>query len=121
MRNADAHRVALLRDLLLDYPTEQAPNHGEPPEGLTPEEQDAWAEEQALRNAPGLPLEGQYIDETGAAAAQMVPMDSGAWDDVQGMREYLNPLMPRAGEAVPEDPYEGPSRAHALARMLRRG
>lgn len=123
MRNADAHRIALLRDLLMDYPSEPTDNHGPPPAGLTPDEEDAWAQEQFDRQAPQLPLEGRYDGDMGRPDATMVAPGQSAWQAVQEMRERLNPLMPKAGQIapIPDDPEAAPTRAQALARMLRRG
>lgn len=91
MQNADAKRIALLRDLLMDYP-EAEPTGGSipvPPEGMSPEQGDAWTEEQLLMSAPPLPLEGRYDGDMGRPNASMVPSGQGAWQDVHSMRERL--------------------------------
>lgn len=90
MRNADAHRIALLRDLLMDYPEQEtAPvDIGPTPEGI--EDEDAWAEEQMRMSAPPLPLEGRYPGDIGRPDATMAASGQGAWNDVQGMRARLS-------------------------------
>lgn len=122
-RTNDAHRIALMRDLLMDYPPQATSNHGPPPDGLTPDEEDAWAIDQMERNAPPLQLEGRYSGDMGRPDAALVGPSQGAWTDVQALREQLQQLMPQAGQVapVPEDPDAPPSRAQAIARMMRNG
>lgn len=123
MRDQDPRRLGVLRDLLLDYPYEKAPNHGEPPAGLTADEQDAWAEDFLMRYGSDLPLEGRYPDaDMGRAEALMVNPDSAAFDDVEATGWYTNFMLPKAGKVapVPEDPEQAPTRVQALARQLQR-
>lgn len=123
MRDQDPRRVALMRDLLMDYHDEKTPNHGEIPAGIPPEEEDAWVEDWLMRNAAPDPLEGRYGGEFGRSEGMMVNPDTAAWDEVQGMGQYFNEMMPKAGQIapVPDDPEQAPTRVQALARQLRRG
>ena len=116
-RQASANRASMMRDLLLNYPFQPAPTAPPPPEGLSPEEEAAFFEDFEMRN-PEVGMEGNYpTGENGHPDASMVP--AMPLDDVQGMQEYLQGIMPEDPVApVPEDPEATPSRQQALARAL---
>ncbi|MPR13116.1 hypothetical protein [Microvirga tunisiensis] len=123
MRDPDPRRIAILRDLLLDYPYEKASNHGEPPAGLTEDEQDAWVDDYMMRYGSPAPLEGRYDGEFGRPdGVEFSPTSRDVVDHIQGMRDYFDEVMPKAGQIapVPDDPDQIPSRQQALAQRLRR-
>jgi hypothetical protein len=91
---------------------------------LTPEEEDAWVEDFQMRYGSDLLLEGRYdAYDLGRSPAAMVPQDAGVVDYMRYWGPYFDWMMPKAGQVapVPEDPDQMPTRAHALARRLRRG
>lgn len=114
-RQSGVNRASLMRDLLLDYPFQPAPNAPPVPEGLSPEEEAAFFDDFEMRN-PEVSLEGNYpVGENGQPAAQMVP--AMPLEDVQGMQEYLQGIMPSDPVApVPEG--EASGRQQALMRAL---
>lgn len=112
----DRKRALMLRDVLLNYPFEPAPNAPPPPDGITDDEQalEQFYSDFEARN-PEQSLEGNYPNaENGQPAAQMSP---GAPHDFELMQR-LQMLMPKAGQIAPV-PEGGPTRARALAQMLR--
>ena len=116
-RQTGVNRAALMRDLLLDYPFQPAPNAPPVPEGLSPEEEAAFFDDFEMRN-PEVSMEGNYpVGDNGQPDATMVP--GLPPDAMGGLPEYLQGVMPDDPVApVPEDPNAGQSRKQALMRAL---
>lgn len=124
MHDANYRKHALLRDLLLDYPYDKGPNHPPIPEGIPPEEEDAWIDDWYVHNGGPLPMEGGYANaQDGMPNASLSPSSLPAVEDMRALQEYLRRIMPPGGQVapVPEDPEQPPTRAMAMARLLRGG
>jgi hypothetical protein len=78
----------------------------------------------AMLYRPGDEAEGPYPEfEDGIPDAGASPMSLPAMDDVHGMQEYLQGVMPGADQViqpVPEEPDAAGDRRQALARQLMR-